>query len=92
MTNIEAKEHVWLQFRQAVMPEPQIENHRVRSSLQRAHNLGYVGEIGELAYDVKAGFFQGAGTGRYLGVRWAELRCLCQAQTHYETQHANHRP
>lgn len=92
MVDVEAEEHVPLQFRQVVIPETQVKDDRVRPAFQRLHGVADVRQVRELADDVQAGFLQGAGTGRDLVVRGAELQRLRNAQARYETQRPNQRP
>lgn len=73
---IEPEEHVSLQLGHVVMPEPKIEYHDVWPSLKHDHGLGDVLQIGDLAYDVQAGFLHAAVTGRDLSVGRTDLRRL----------------
>lgn len=76
MTYVEPEKNISLQLGQGVMPEPKIEYHDVRSSLQHDHGLRDVLQVSDLAHNIQAGFLYAAITWRDLAVWRTDLRRL----------------
>lgn len=77
MAYVQPKEHISLQFRQVVMPQPKIEYYGVGPSLKHGHGLGDVLQVSDLAHNVQAGFLHATVTGRDLAMGRTDLRRLC---------------
>lgn len=73
---VESEEHVSLQLRQVVVPEPKVEYHEVRPTLKHRHGLADMLHVGDLAHNVQAGFLHAAVTGRDIVVGRTDLRYL----------------
>lgn len=76
VTYVEPKEHISLQLWQVVVPKSKVEYHDVRFTLKHGHSLADLRHVGDLAYNVQAGFLHAAVTGRDIVVGRTDLRYL----------------